>query len=126
MHPWSVGDHLTHRFNPELGLGRVTAIEGRVLVVHFPHTGATLRLAGSNDALLPGTVGTHWRDRTLVERLAAGDVDDTEDFLTRLEILHLLATREASGLGSFLGGRVRLFPHQLHVAERATARMPVR
>ena len=55
MYPWSVGDHLTHRFNPELGLGRVTAIEGRVLVVHFPHTGATLRLAGSNDALVPGT-----------------------------------------------------------------------
>ena len=126
MHPWSVGDQLTHRFNPELGLGRVTAIEGRVLVVHFPHTGATLRLAGSNDALVPGTGETRWRDRTLVERLAAGDVDDTEDFLTRLDILHLLATREAGGLGSFLGGRVRLFPHQLHVAERATARMPVR
>src|SRR5262249_13575611 len=35
-------------------------------------------------------------------------------------------TREANGLGSFLGGRVRLFPHQLHVAERATAQMPVR
>ena len=126
VHPWSVGDHLTHRFNPELGIGRVTAIEGRVLVVHFPHTGATLRLAGSNDALVPGTEETRRRDRTLVERLAAGDVDDTEDFLTRLDILHLLATREAGGLGSFLGGRVRLFPHQLHVAERATARMPVR
>ena len=61
-----------------------------------------------------------------VERLAAGDVDETEDFLTRLDILHLLATREAGGLGSFLGGRVRLFPHQLHVAERATGRIPVR
>ena len=46
--------------------------------------------------------------------------------MTRLDILHLLATREAGGLGSFLGGRVRLFPHQLHVAERATARLPVR
>ena len=66
------------------------------------------------------------RDRSLLERLTAGDVDETEDFLTRLDILHLLASREASGLGSFLGGRVRLFPHQLHVAERATARMPVR
>ena len=66
------------------------------------------------------------RDRTLLERLAAGEIDETEDFLTRLDILHLLATREAGGLGSFLGGRVRLFPHQLHVAERATARIPVR
>ena len=43
-----------------------------------------------------------------------------------MDILHLLSVREANGLGSFLGGRVRLFPHQLHVAERATARLPVR
>ncbi len=41
-------------------------------------------------------------------------------------MLHLLALREADGLGSFLGGRVRLFPHQLHVAERASATDPVR
>ena len=121
-----MGDHLTHRFNPELGTGHVTAIEGRVLVVHFPLAGATLRLAAGNDALVPGAEPPGLRDRSLFERLAAGDVDETEDFLTRLDILHLLATREADGLGSFLGGRVRLFPHQLHVAERATAQMPVR
>jgi ATP-dependent helicase HepA len=121
-----VGDHLTHRFNPELGTGHVTAIEGRVLVVHFPLAGATLRLAAGNDALVPGAEPAGLRDRSLLERLAAGDVDETEDFLTRLDILHLLATREADGLGSFLGGRVRLFPHQLHVAGRATARLPVR
>ena len=129
MHVWSVGDHLTHRFNPELGTGRVTAIEGRVLVVHFPHTGTTLRLAATSDALVPRRSSRPVqadRERSLLERLAAGEIDDTEDFLTRLDILHLLASREASGLGSFLGGRVRLFPHQLHVAERATARMPVR
>jgi ATP-dependent helicase HepA len=126
VHAWSVGDHLTHRFNSELGTGRVTAIEGRVLVVHFPHSGATLRLAANSEALVPETERSRQRDRSLLERLAAGDIDDTDDFLTRLDILHLLATREASALGSFLGGRVRLFPHQLHVAERATAHMPVR
>ena len=125
MHAWSVGDHLTHRFNAELGTGRVTAIEGRALVVHFPSSGTTLRLAAHSDALVP-YAETPQRDWSLIERLAAGDVDDTEDFLTRLDVLHLLATREASGLGSFLGGRVRLFPHQLHVAERATAQLPVR
>jgi ATP-dependent helicase HepA len=75
---------------------------------------------------VPGAEPADRRDRSLLDRIAAGDVDDTEDFLTRLDILHLLATREAGGLGSFLGGRVRLFPHQLHVAERATARLPVR
>jgi ATP-dependent helicase HepA len=126
VHTWSVGDHLTHRFNPDLGTGRVKGIEGRVLIVDFPAAGTTLRLASTSDALIPDSGQTAARDRTLLERLAAGDIDETEDFLTRLDILHLLATREAGGLGSFLGGRVRLFPHQLHVAERATARMPVR
>ena len=73
---------------------------------------------------MPASGAAAGGDRSPLERLAAGDVDDTEDFLTRLDILHLLAMREAGGLGSFLGGRVRLFPHQLHVAERATARLP--
>ena len=62
----------------------------------------------------------------LLERLALGDLDAVDDFVTRLDILHLMSLREADGLGSFLGGRVRLFPHQLHVAERATANDPVR
>jgi ATP-dependent helicase HepA len=63
---------------------------------------------------------------TLLERLTLGDLDEVDDFVTRINILHLLALREADGLGSFLGGRVRLFPHQLHVAERASASDPVR
>jgi ATP-dependent helicase HepA len=62
----------------------------------------------------------------LVERLATGDTDPVEDFASRLDALHLLALREARGLGSFLGGRIRLFPHQLHAAEQATAADPVR
>jgi len=71
-------------------------------------------------------------DGSLIERLAASTYDpgtwgaDVEDFELRLDALHLAAVREASGLGSFLGGRVRLFPHQLHVALRATATDPVR
>jgi ATP-dependent helicase HepA len=126
VHAWSIGDHLTHRFNPELGTGEVTAIEGRVLVVRFAQSGSTLRLAANNDALRPATEQSRPDERTLLERLADSDIDETEDFVTRLDILRLLATREAGGLGSFLGGRVRLFPHQLHVAEHATARVPVR
>jgi ATP-dependent helicase HepA len=62
----------------------------------------------------------------LLERLAVGDLDDVDDFITRMNILHLLALREADGLGPFLGGRVRLFPHQLYVAERASGTDPVR
>ncbi len=85
-----------------------------------------LRLAADSGALVPAGERPRGRDRSLLERLVDGEIDDTRDVLTRLSVLRLLATRESSGLGSFLGGRVRLFPHQLHVAERATARMPVR
>lgn len=126
MPPWSIGDQLTHRHNPELGVGRITAVEGRVLVVHFPASQTTLRLAAHSDALVRADAAPQARDRTLFQRLAAGDVDTPDAFLARLDALQLLAAREAGGLGSMLGGRVRLFPHQLHVAERATARMPVR
>ena len=125
---WAPGDHLTHRFNPELGIGRVSAIDGRILVVEFPRAGSTLRLAASSDALVPVNVntGAPAPERTLLDRLAAGELDDVNDFLIRLDVLHLWRVREADGLGSFLGGRVRLFPHQLHVADRATASDPVR
>ena len=44
MH-WNVGDYLTHRFNPDLGIGRITAIENRAIVVEFSRSGTTLRLA---------------------------------------------------------------------------------
>jgi ATP-dependent helicase HepA len=157
---WAEGDYLTHRSNPELGIGRITAVEGRTLLVEFPRTKTTLRLAAATDALLPvdlnpgrpvrvtatrteTTVAKRLADGTLqlasgetvtpdklwpleldgalIERLALGDLDSFHDFRIRLNILHLLALREAGGLGSFLGGRIRLFPHQLYVAERATA-----
>jgi ATP-dependent helicase HepA len=159
------GEYLTHRFNPELGIGRVAAVEGRTLVVEFPRAGTTLRLASQTDALLPvdlspgrpvrvsatreettvvarlpdGRVGlanghteaAHalWPlelEDAFLERLALGDVDEAEDFAIRIRLLQLLTLREAGGLGSFLGGRVRLFPHQLHVAERASSADPVR
>jgi ATP-dependent helicase HepA len=162
---WKPGDYLTHRFNPELGIGRVTSLEARALVVEFPRSGTTLRLAANTDALVPvdlspgrpvrvtdtqehttivarlpdgalqlangRTTSSHalWPvdlEGVLLERLALGDLDEVDDFVTRLDILHLLTIREADGLGSFLGGRVRLFPHQLYVAERATASDPVR
>lgn len=163
--PPAIGEYLTHRHNPELGVGRVTALEGRVIVVEFPRSATTLRLAASTDALVPvdlspgrpvrvtatreetsiaakrndgvielangGAVPAHalWPielEGAVIERLALGDLDDIEDFVTRMNILHLLSLREADGLGPFLGGRVRLFPHQLYVAERASAADPVR
>jgi hypothetical protein len=53
LHNWTKGAYLTHRFNPELGIGRVTAVEGRALVVEFPRSGSKLRLAANTDALVP-------------------------------------------------------------------------
>ncbi len=63
---------------------------------------------------------------TPVERLAGGRVDPLSSFCNRLAGLELMELREAGGLGSFLGGRIELFPHQLHAAERAVAADPVR
>ena len=127
---WKPGDYLTHRFNPELGIGRVTAVDGRAIVVEFPRSSTRLRLAAATDALVridPATDTSSLQlEGSLFERLARRAVDNFEDFRIRIDALHLLAIREADGLGSFLGGRVRLFPHQLYVAERATAADPVR
>ena len=63
---------------------------------------------------------------TPLERLAALRLDRLEDFRNRLDGLRLAELREAGGLGSFLGGRIELFPHQLHTALRAVEREPVR
>src|SRR5262245_6848634 len=131
---WKTGDYLTHRFNPELGIGRVKGLEARAVVVEFARSGTTLRLAAGTDALIPvdlspgrpvriietreettvaarlpdGTVQlangrtalshTLWPielEGALIDRLALGDLDDLEDFVTRLDILHLRELREA-------------------------------
>jgi ATP-dependent helicase HepA len=98
------------------------------VVVEFAE-GVSLRLAGDGEALVkladddPGLTDGRV---DLVERLATGDLDPVEDLALRLDALHLASLREADGLGSFLGGRIRLFPHQLHAAERAAAADPVR
>ena len=61
-----------------------------------------------------------------VERLARGTIDSFDDFANRLDGLRLQRIRQAGGLGSFLGGRIQLFPHQLYAAERACHSDPVR
>src|SRR5262245_58324351 len=134
---WHTGDYLTHRFNPDLGVGRVTGLEARSVLVEFPRAGTTLRLAAGTDALIPvdlspgrrvriidtreetivaarlpdgtlqlangGTVSSHalWPlefEGALLDRLAVGDLDGVEDFVTRLDLLRLRSLREANGL----------------------------
>jgi ATP-dependent helicase HepA len=128
------GDKILHPYNRELGPGRVEAVTAQRLTVHFPRTGDTLQFAvGSHPlvplALQPGADPDQWLEdyhEDMVERLARLDVDHLAAFRNRVEALRLMRIREARGLGSFLGGRIELFPHQLHVAETAARRQPVR
>jgi len=124
---WKIDDRVTHRFNTDLGVGRVAALEGRNVVVEFADTNTVLRFGAATDALVP------WDERGLpapddspVERLALGDVGSLDAFSVRLDAMHLAASRASDDLGSFLGGRIRLFPHQLDVALKATRQDPVR
>ena len=63
---------------------------------------------------------------TPIQRLANLDLDELDSFVNRIQGLELMELREAGGLGSFLGGRIELFPHQLHVAQRAVEGATVR
>jgi ATP-dependent helicase HepA len=123
-----IGQRLTHRENPDLGVGQVVSVDGRTVEVHFPAAATHLRFAASSGSLVPteAPLGAPPVDLGLLGRLAAGRLDPVDDFALRLDSLHLRRLREAEGLGSFLGGRIRLFPHQLHVAERAVGSDPVR
>jgi ATP-dependent helicase HepA len=161
---WKPGDRVTHRFHAELGPGRITAIQGRRLQVHFPDAGQTLVFAAGTDALVSLSVTPGGKARldssgeivvvesceegrcvladgrevafedlwplpaeiAPAERLARGNLDAFEDFANRLDGLRLQRIRRAGGLGSFLGGRIQLFPHQLYAAERACHSDPVR
>ena len=132
--PLQPGDKVLHAFNRELGPGEVAEVTGNRMSVHFPRTGDTLLFAVADHpfvplTLQPGADPEQWHEDfqdDVVERLARLDPDGVHAFRNRLDALDLLALREADGLGSFLGGRIELFPHQLHVAETATARRPVR
>ncbi|MDO8681655.1 MAG: helicase-related protein [Acidobacteriota bacterium] len=111
----------------DLSVGRAVRITGtnEETTIAWPRPDGTFALANGKtvaaDVLWPLEL-----EGALLERLAVGDLDDVDDFVTRMNILHLLGLREADGLGTFLGGRVRLYPHQLYVAERASKSDPVR
>jgi ATP-dependent helicase HepA len=124
---WTIDDRVTHRENADLGVGRVVETDARTVVVFFPEADTTLRFGAATDALRPAREGETAASRNdALERLVAGEVDPVEDFSLRLDAYHLARRRESEDLSSFLGGRIRLFPHQLHVALQATRQDPVR
>jgi len=61
-----------------------------------------------------------------IDRLASLQADSPRAFRNRIEGLKLMRLREAGGLGSFLGGRIELFPHQLYTAMQAVQHERVR
>jgi hypothetical protein len=69
---WKVDDYLTHRFNPDLGVGRVVALEGRAVVVRFDRAKTTLRFAINSDALVARDSTATPVDRPLLDRLGSG------------------------------------------------------
>lgn len=134
MNPLHAGDKVLHRYNRDLGPGEVIQVRGDRVLIHFPHLQDTLEFSLENHAFTPlrlpaGTDPALWHEayhEDLVERLARLEVDTLTAWRNRIESLALIKVREAEGLGSFLGGRIEIFPHQLHVAEQAVATDPVR
>jgi ATP-dependent helicase HepA len=61
-----------------------------------------------------------------LERLADLRLDRVRALRNRLDGWALARLREQGGFGSLLGGRIELFPHQLHTARRALEDDPVR
>jgi ATP-dependent helicase HepA len=124
-------------------LGFVADSEALIPLTLSPGSQARIEATGETVVLAQWTADGRWRltdGRVLpvdslwpipavespVQGLARGKVDSSEDFRNRLDALGLEELRQADGLGSFLGGRIRLYPHQLHAAEAACRSDPVR
>lgn len=128
------GDKIIHQFNRDLGPGEVREVGGGRMRVWFPRLEQVMQFAVADNAFVGLTLpagadpSRWWLDYSedIVERLIRGEADGIRAFRNRLDGLRLSRVREADGLGSYLGGRLRIFPHQLHVSELACATDPVR
>ncbi|MBK8230958.1 MAG: DEAD/DEAH box helicase family protein [Candidatus Eisenbacteria bacterium] len=131
---FQIGDKVLHQFNREFGPGEVISVGQGRMTVRFPRLGETLQFGLDDHAFVPlvlpaGTDPERWAEEwsdDLVERLLRREVDTLRALRNRLDALRLMEIREADGLGSYLGGRLRVFPHQIHVAEAACQTDPVR
>ncbi|HSH69574.1 MAG TPA: helicase-related protein [Deferrisomatales bacterium] len=134
MPPFRPGDKLQHLYDRDLGPGEVLAVGPRRMTVRFPRSGQELVFSVADHPFAPlqlpqGAGPSDWHaaeNHGAVERLARLDTDPVAAWSNRWEGFRLGELREAHGLGAHLGGRIELFPHQLHVAEQACARDPVR
>ena len=96
---WKIDDRVTHRYNTDLGVGRILALEGRNLVVEFVDTNTVLTFGAATDA-------SPWNERELPprfgQRLAFGDVGPLDAFsVNRRDVPGRVA--RVHDIGSFLG-----------------------
>lgn len=98
-------------------------------------TGEEVEIAARHDSMYILRDGRQVEDEDLwplappdtpLERLASLRLDRLDAFRNRIDGMRLMELRETGGFGSFLGGRIELFAHQLHVARQAVASDPVR
>jgi hypothetical protein len=106
---WKPGDRLTHRLNPGLGPGRVTAVSGRSLTVLFPDSGETLTLAAGDSALVPLILapGARARLETSGETVTVAALTGGAARLVRLDDGREVPAASRSEKSSCGGGRSR-------------------
>ncbi len=102
-----IRDHAGHSF-------AVEAVVERAGLLHYRCAGRELSEADLSDAIS--------FDKP-EERLLAGQLDPTELFDLRLAALRQQHRRRQSSVRGFVGGRIDLIPHQLHIAAEVSGRL---
>ena len=101
--------------------------KGRSFIVERVETvDGALRYLGSGDTLAEGELDDAQDISRADARLIAGRVDSAERYEFRAEALEQRARWRRSPAWGLMSARIALIPHQLRVAEAASARRPVR
>lgn len=101
--------------------------DGRDFVVRTVRTEAGLAHYGDGAREIPETLlSDRLAEKSPARRLLHGDVDESEVFALRHRALLAQSDLRRSPLRGFLGARVDLIPHQLHIAREVSSRLTPR
>jgi len=104
-----------------------TDADGREFVVRTVRIESGLALYGDGTLEIPETrLSDRLAEKSAARRLLAGDVDESAIFSLRHEALMTQSDLLSSPLRGFLGARVDLIPHQLHIAREVSSRQSPR
>ena len=95
----------------------VLAVTERAGLLHYRHAQGELC-----ETLLSDAISFNKPE----DRLLAGQIDPTEVFDLRLAALQHQHQRRRSAVRGFVGGRIELIPHQLHIAAEVSGRLEPR